>query len=106
MLLILSDVYLSLRVVFQKLVLVGGPNDGAITPWHSTQFGYFKEGSLNEIETMRETKMFTEDSFGLRTLDEKGAIVMCSAYTNHTMVVEDSDTYERCIKPYIGVGFY
>ena len=92
--------------MFQKLVLVGGPNDETISPWQSTQFGFFKEGSTSTIETMRETKMFTEDSFGLRTLDEKEAIVVCDTDASHNMVLQDKDTYERCVKPYIGEGSY
>ncbi|XP_061170116.1 lysosomal thioesterase PPT2-A-like isoform X2 [Saccostrea echinata] len=49
-----------------RLVLIGGPDDGVITPWQSSHFAFYNsEEKVVEIEQQR---YFLEDSFGLKTL--------------------------------------
>ncbi|KAL4092697.1 hypothetical protein PRIC1_011688 [Phytophthora ramorum] len=60
------------------------PNDGVAAPWQTGVFGHYSEvGSLEEIEAsfeglamvdMKQTVEYKEDSYGLRTLDERGAV--------------------------------
>lgn len=62
------------------------PNDGVIAPWQICQFGRYSEvDSLDEITTefedlrivgMNETLEFVEDTFGLRTLSERGGLFL------------------------------
>ncbi|KAM6910489.1 lysosomal thioesterase PPT2-A-like [Xenentodon cancila] len=59
----------------KKMVLIGGPNDGVITPWQSSFFGFY-DSNENIIE-MRNQKFYKSDAFGLRTLDARGDIYMC-----------------------------
>lgn len=56
----------------EELVLIGGPNDGVITPWESSHFGYYN-GS-DDVIPCRERKIYLEDRIGLRTLDKDGRL--------------------------------
>ncbi|XP_073986349.1 palmitoyl-protein thioesterase 2 isoform X2 [Rhodnius prolixus] len=51
-----------------KMVLIGGPDDGVITPWQSSQFGCFD--SNETVVNMKDQGFYKNDSFGLRTLDK------------------------------------
>ncbi|GBP76673.1 Lysosomal thioesterase PPT2 homolog [Eumeta japonica] len=52
----------------KRLVLIGGPDDQVITPWQSSQFGFF-EGNETVVE-MRDQLIYKEDRIGLKTLDK------------------------------------
>eukprot|EP00731_Ephydatia_muelleri_P038703 Em0869g1a len=41
------NVFKSNFLKLQRLVLVGGPDDGVITPWQSSQFGFYNVNSEN-----------------------------------------------------------
>jgi len=58
----------------KHLVLIGGPDDGAITPWQSSMFGFYDEHG--RVVEMREQEAYKSDTFGLRTLDERKAITV------------------------------
>ncbi|XP_068621328.1 lysosomal thioesterase PPT2 homolog [Battus philenor] len=56
----------------KRLVLIGGPDDQVITPWESSQFGYY---DVNEtVVEMKGQDIYLEDHIGLRTLDEGGRL--------------------------------
>ena len=81
-----SSLYKSNFAQLDKLVLIGGPDDGVITPWQSryqvnslfdltiwfiplyssSQFGIFDQREA--IVTMRKRAIYTQDLFGLKTL--------------------------------------
>ncbi|KAE8746799.1 hypothetical protein FOCC_FOCC006547 [Frankliniella occidentalis] len=71
-----SESYKSGFTKLKKLILVGGPDDGVITPWQSSQFGYYDE--KEEVYDMRQNPLYKNDSFGLRTLDEAGKVTLLS----------------------------
>ncbi|XP_003383295.1 PREDICTED: lysosomal thioesterase PPT2-A-like [Amphimedon queenslandica] len=58
----------------QQVVFIGGPDDGVITPWQSSHFGFYKEKSDSEIVTMTEQEYYTNDVIGLQTLNNAGKI--------------------------------
>ncbi|XP_070690998.1 lysosomal thioesterase PPT2-A-like [Pempheris klunzingeri] len=59
----------------KKLVLIGGPDDGVITPWQSSHFGFY-DSNENVVE-MRNQEFYRNDTFGLKMLDARGDISMC-----------------------------
>lgn len=56
----------------KRLVLIGGPDDNVITPWQSSQFGYYDANET--IIEMKAQDIYVEDRIGLRTLDESGRL--------------------------------
>lgn len=58
----------------RRLVLIGGPDDDVVTPWQSSQFGFYDENE-NVVE-MKKQKFFQDDSFGLRTLYKENRVVI------------------------------
>ncbi|KAF9811953.1 hypothetical protein SFRURICE_021310 [Spodoptera frugiperda] len=56
----------------KRLVLIGGPDDNVITPWQSSQFGYYDANET--IIEMKAQDIYVEDRIGLRTLDETGRL--------------------------------
>uniref|UniRef100_A0A2A4JXH6 palmitoyl-CoA hydrolase n=1 Tax=Heliothis virescens TaxID=7102 RepID=A0A2A4JXH6_HELVI len=56
----------------KRLVLIGGPDDNVITPWQSSQFGYYDANET--IIEMKSQEIYMEDKIGLRTLDESGRL--------------------------------
>ncbi|XP_045535258.1 lysosomal thioesterase PPT2 homolog [Papilio machaon] len=56
----------------KRLVLVGGPDDQVITPWQSSQFGYY-DGNETVVE-MRNQDIYVEDHIGLKSLDVAGRL--------------------------------
>ncbi|PBC31234.1 lysosomal thioesterase PPT2 homolog isoform X1 [Apis cerana] len=58
----------------KRMVLVGGPEDGVITPWQSSHFGYY---DVNEtVINMRDRSIYKDDLIGLKTLDESGRLIL------------------------------
>ncbi|RLN72288.1 hypothetical protein BBJ28_00010284 [Nothophytophthora sp. Chile5] len=65
------------------------PNDGVAAPWQTSLFGQYNDvNTLEEIESsfesftmveMHDTVEYVEDTFGLRTLDERGGLFRYTA---------------------------
>ncbi|GJQ69673.1 putative palmitoyl hydrolase [Trypoxylus dichotomus] len=55
-----------------KLVLIGGPDDNVITPWQSSQFGYYNENET--VINMKDRDIYIKDLIGLKTLDTQGKL--------------------------------
>ena len=57
-----------------KMVLIGGPDDGVITPWQSSQFGYFDDNET--VIDLQERPTYRNDLIGLKTLDKSKKLIM------------------------------
>jgi palmitoyl-protein thioesterase len=57
-----------------KMVLIGGPDDGVITPWQSSQFGYYDNNET--IVEMHDRDEYKNDLIGLKTLDKQKKIII------------------------------
>ncbi|XP_076765725.1 palmitoyl-protein thioesterase 2 [Xylocopa sonorina] len=58
----------------KRMVLIGGPDDGVITPWQSSHFGYYDTNET--VIDMRDRDIYKDDLIGLRTLDESGKLTL------------------------------
>ncbi|XP_011312847.1 lysosomal thioesterase PPT2 homolog [Fopius arisanus] len=84
----------------KKLVLIGGPDDGVITPWQSSQFGYF--GDNTTILDMRNRSIYETDAIGLKTLDKlKKIITHTVPGIPHSMWHENQTVTDLYIIPYL-----
>ena len=84
----------------RKLVLAGGPSDGVVTPWESTQYGYFNE-NLEAIE-MKDYFLYKNDTFGLKTLDERNDLTHCIVFElHHNEFHRNKEAYDECVKPHV-----
>uniref|UniRef100_A0A7G3AI95 palmitoyl-CoA hydrolase n=1 Tax=Lutzomyia longipalpis TaxID=7200 RepID=A0A7G3AI95_LUTLO len=59
-----------------KMILIGGPNDGVITPWQSSHFAYFDEN--DEVIPLHQREIWTKDTIGLKTLHYEGKLKILS----------------------------
>jgi len=83
-----------------NLVLIGGEDDGVITPWQSALFGCY--GDDLSILNMRDQEIYDEDVFGLKTLDEAGKIhEFMFSDVEHTTWHGNEDVFVTAIKPYL-----
>ena len=84
----------------KNLVLIGGPQDGVITPWQSALFGFY-DAKLDVIE-MEKQRVYIEDWFGLGTLGARDAI---HSYTfeniTHTSWHGSEIVFNKAIEPWL-----
>ncbi|XP_015433613.1 PREDICTED: lysosomal thioesterase PPT2 homolog [Dufourea novaeangliae] len=58
----------------KRMILVGGPDDGVITPWQSSHFGYYD--SNETVVHMRDRSIYKDDLIGLKALDESHRLTL------------------------------
>lgn len=61
-------------IKLQKMILIGGPDDGVITPWQSSQFGYFDSNAT--VIDMKDREIYKTDAIGLKTLDKAKKLII------------------------------
>ncbi|XP_064206323.1 lysosomal thioesterase PPT2-A-like [Anguilla rostrata] len=84
----------------KKLVLIGGPDDGVITPWQSSHFGFYDENE--EVVEMKDQDVYVKDVFGLKTLDARGDLVVCVfPGVKHTSWHSNEAVYNDCIDKWL-----
>ncbi|XP_029928321.1 lysosomal thioesterase PPT2-like [Myripristis murdjan] len=84
----------------RKLVLIGGPDDGVITPWQSSHFGFYDRNE--NIVAMRKQEFYTNDTFGLKTLDARGDVSVCvRAGVQHTSWHSNYTVFNSCIEKWL-----
>ncbi|KAH0630507.1 hypothetical protein JD844_013577 [Phrynosoma platyrhinos] len=84
----------------RKLILIGGPDDGVITPWESSLFAFYDDN-----ETVREMKsqpVYLLDTFGLKTLDARGDMAFYVVPgIAHTQWHSSRTVYDTCIAKWL-----
>ncbi|XP_064079187.1 lysosomal thioesterase PPT2-A-like [Macrobrachium nipponense] len=84
----------------ERLVLIGGPDDGVITPWQSSHFAYFDENE--NVTEMRDQYYYRTDTFGLRTLDKAGKVTIYEIPgVVHTQWHHNVTVIQKCILPWL-----
>ncbi|XP_059194879.1 lysosomal thioesterase PPT2-like [Centropristis striata] len=84
----------------KKLVLIGGPDDGVITPWQSSHFGFY-DSNENLVE-MRNQEFYKNDTFGLKTLDARGNMSVCiHSGVKHIQWHSNYTVFRSCIEKWL-----
>ncbi|MED6292879.1 Lysosomal thioesterase PPT2-A [Characodon lateralis] len=84
----------------QKLVLIGGPDDGVITPWQSSQFGFYDDNET-VVEIQRQD-LYLKDVFGLKTLAARGDLIFCSfPGVQHVWWHSNETVFHTCIEKWL-----
>ncbi|XP_030638877.1 lysosomal thioesterase PPT2-like [Chanos chanos] len=84
----------------KKLVLIGGPDDGVITPWQSSLFGFYD--SNENVVDMKHQNWYLKDTFGLKTLDANGGLHQCVfSGVRHTSWHSNFTVFRDCIEPWL-----
>ncbi|CAM8995570.1 unnamed protein product [Rhodiola kirilowii] len=83
----------------QNLVLIMCEQDDVLIPRETSWFGYYSDGAFKPILSTNETKLYTEDWIGLKTLDESGRVKYISVPGGH-IEISASDMKKHII-PYL-----
>ncbi|KAF4404172.1 hypothetical protein G4B88_014628 [Cannabis sativa] len=67
----------------QNLVLIMFENDKVLIPRETSWFGYYPEGAFKPVLPPQQTKLYTEDWIGLKTLDEAGRVKYVNVSGGH-----------------------
>ncbi|CAH1183475.1 unnamed protein product [Phaedon cochleariae] len=82
------------------MVLIGGPDDDVITPWESSQFGYYDGNGT--VVTLMDRSIFKNDAIGLKTLyDKKKLKIVTVPGINHFMWHINVSICDNYILPYL-----
>ena len=66
-----------------RYAMIKAAKDSMVFPNEGEHWGHFEDGSLHKVLTMRETRWYTDDLFGLRTADEAGKILFNTTAGDH-----------------------
>ncbi|XP_068591246.1 lysosomal thioesterase PPT2-like [Cebidichthys violaceus] len=84
----------------KKLVLIGGPDDGVITPWQSSHFGFYD--SNENIVEMRKQEFYKSDTFGLKALEDRGDVEVCvHSGVKHVHWHSNYTVFTSCIEKWL-----
>uniref|UniRef100_A0A182MNI9 palmitoyl-CoA hydrolase n=1 Tax=Anopheles culicifacies TaxID=139723 RepID=A0A182MNI9_9DIPT len=83
-----------------RLVLIGGPDDGVITPWESSHFSFYNK--TYDVIPLHESEIYTEDLIGLKTLEESGRLhIIVRENIHHYQWHRTNDVIDSVILPYL-----
>jgi len=90
----------------KAVFLTGYPDasayDGGIEPARSGIFDFYKDGSQTEYVPMKESTVYTSDTFGLQTLDRAGKLVTQGVPgIGHHNWVDREDVFQKYILPHL-----
>lgn len=87
-------------IKLKRMILIGGPNDGVITPWQSSHFGYYDNN--NTVIDMRERSIYKDDVIGLKTLDKQGRLkIITVPGIPHTEWHNNISIIDQFLLPYL-----
>jgi len=83
----------------KHMYLFGSQDDGVIVPWQSTQMGFF-DSDGESIIPMEKQEYYTQDTFGLRTLNEDGRLTLTTVPgVSHVDWIYNENIVEKYILP-------
>ncbi|XP_061475473.1 lysosomal thioesterase PPT2 [Rhineura floridana] len=84
----------------RMMVLIGGPDDGVITPWESSLFAFYDDNET--VREMTSQPVYLLDTFGLKTLHARGNLVFCKIPgVAHTEWHSNRTVYDTCIAKWL-----
>ncbi|XP_058211949.1 uncharacterized protein LOC131324110 isoform X5 [Rhododendron vialii] len=83
----------------ENLVLIMFEQDKVLVPKETSLFGYYPDGTWSTVLPAQETKLYTEDWIGLKTLDEAGKVKFINVSGGH-LHISTSDML-KYIVPYL-----
>ncbi|XP_070517053.1 lysosomal thioesterase PPT2 homolog isoform X2 [Cardiocondyla obscurior] len=87
-------------IKLKHMILIGGPDDGVITPWQSSHFGYYDNN--NTVIDMRNRPIYKDDAIGLKTLDEQGKLkIITVPNITHSDWHKNISIVDKFILPYL-----
>jgi len=96
----INSTYKANFLKLKNWVMVGGPDDGVITPWQSAQFGFFDKNLT--VVLMEKQWVYTNDSFGLQTMDRRRGLHKCTLPgVEHTTWYSNVTVFGKCIEPWL-----
>lgn len=84
-----------------NMVLVKSINEEIIDPIESCHFGFYKQGSISEIEDLFSSEIYLQDTLGLKELHETGRLHLREADCCHTDFREDEQNFINNILPFL-----
>jgi len=85
-----------------KFIMVKAAKDTMVYPNEGEWWGAMEDGEYGKALSMKETKLYQQDSFGLKTADEAGKIVFESTPGDH-LEFSDEELY-GWVEKYFAVG--
>ncbi|CAI9784445.1 unnamed protein product [Fraxinus pennsylvanica] len=83
----------------QNLVLIMFEHDTVLIPKETSWFGYYPDGAFNPVLPPQQTKLYTEDWIGLKTLDDAGRVKYIKVAGNHLGISKDD--MKKYVVPYL-----
>jgi palmitoyl-protein thioesterase len=84
----------------RRVALCGGPDDGTIVPWISTQFGTYNMRNEEPFIPMQQQDYYVADTFGLKSMDARGDLLsFAPAGVTHEDWVHDPNVFQKFILP-------
>ncbi|XP_065090809.1 lysosomal thioesterase PPT2 homolog [Ochlerotatus camptorhynchus] len=95
-----STLFRDSMLQLDQLILIGGPDDGVITPWESSHFGYYN--GTDDVIPCKQRKIYLEDRIGLRTLDKSGRLKLITVPgVKHFEWHLNTDVVDEVILPHL-----
>ncbi|KAF2896367.1 hypothetical protein ILUMI_09806 [Ignelater luminosus] len=83
-----------------KMILIGGPDDNVITPWQSSQFGYYNRNE--SVINVMHRDIYVEDKIGLKTLDKQHKLILITVPgVDHFMWHMNVSIVDKFVLPYL-----
>ena len=88
----------------ENMVLVNSDQEDIIEPYQSCHFGFYKNGTCADLETMEETGIYQQDRLGLKTLADSGRLHLRMAHCTHTGYQEDEPNFIENILQFLSMS--
>ena len=82
--------------------LTSRPSDKTIIPWFSALFGQYANSTVAPPVALQNQTFYRDDSFGLRTLDERGRLTLTEVPgVAHDDWVRDEGVFAKYVLPFL-----